>query len=392
MSKKKILVVNHQMQLGGVCIAAKNFIENMHEDYDIEYMLANRAGELDNRLPKQVKVSYMPFPLDVVNIRRKECNKKGFRYGIKKFISLALTILVSGPSAARYLCKGIKRHKKECDIVINNDMDMNSKYPGACHAYTKYCVKAKTKCLIIHGDFLANNYDQKFFKKEYLPVYDYVILLSEAARKQMIDLYPEYTEKFIVITNFEADDEIKEMSKEREVELPKGILNIVSASRLTGVKAIPRSLSVFKRLKDEGYKFCWHILGEGEQRAEIETFIKENEMQDFVVLHGLQNNPYPFMRSADMLYLGSYHESYGLVLIESMIVGKPVLTTNTVSAKEVVPNEYGWICENNEEDIYNSFKYILDNPNELIKKTDNLKDYKFDNKSIKEKYDNLIGN
>ena len=53
--KKKILVVNHQMQLGGVCIAAKNFIENMKNDYEIEYMLAKPNGELDNRIPKEVK-------------------------------------------------------------------------------------------------------------------------------------------------------------------------------------------------------------------------------------------------------------------------------------------------------------------------------------------------
>ena len=39
--KKKILVLNHQMQLGGVCIAAKNFIENMKEDYEIEYIFAD---------------------------------------------------------------------------------------------------------------------------------------------------------------------------------------------------------------------------------------------------------------------------------------------------------------------------------------------------------------
>ena len=94
-------------------------------------------------------------------------------------------ILFRAPFVAKLAAKFSKKNKTKYDIVINNDMDMYPKYPGACHAYTKHCVKADKKCLVIHGDFIANNYDQKFFKKEYIPNYNYIIVLSEAAKKQL---------------------------------------------------------------------------------------------------------------------------------------------------------------------------------------------------------------
>lgn len=389
--KKKILVVNHQMQLGGVCIAAKNFIENMKDDYEIEYMLAKPNGELDNRMPKEVKVSYIPYPLNVASMsRKKELKSYGLKYFFKKITILACLKIFTPSFIAKKLCKFTEKNKNYYDIVINNDMDMNPKNFGACHAYTKHLVDAPIKVLIIHGDFLANNYNVKQFKKDFIPAYNYIVTMSNPLRQQLVDLYPEYVEKFIVIPNFEATEDIKKLSLEQKINFDSKYINIVSASRLTELKGIMRSLKVFKKLKEEGFSFYWHILGDGEQRPEIEQYIKENGLENNVRLWGLQNNPYPYMKAADMLYLGSYHESYGLVLVESMIVGRPVVTTHTASAEEVVDERYGWICDNNEEGIYNTFKDIFSDPQKLKEKTNNLKNYEFDNESIKKKYDDLI--
>lgn len=389
--KKKILVVNHQMQLGGVCIAAKNFIENMKNDYDIEYLLAKPNGELDNRMPNDVKVSYIPYPLNLAPLGKKECLKKGFKYFYKKTKIWIGQKIFGASFVAKKIYKQVRTENTEYDLLVNNDMDMSRKAVGACHTYSKYVAKAKVKVLIIHGDFIANHYDAKYFEEEYIPAYDYIILLSENLREQMYSLFPKFKNKFLVITNFAAVKEIKKLSNETKISYDSDCINIISASRLTEVKGFMRSLKAFKKLKDEGFDFCWNIIGEGEQRKEIEKYISENDLENNVKLLGLQKNPYPFMKAADLLYLGSYHESYGLVLIESLIVGRPVITTNTASAEEIIDEKYGWICDNNEDGIYNTFKHILSNKKLIKEKTDNLKDYEYDNATIKQKYKNLIG-
>ena len=87
--------------------------------------------------------------------------------------------------------------------------------------------------------------------------------------------------------------------------------------------------------------------------------------------------------------------SYGSwIYIEDSIISVRDVSTNIIfEAMPLLDNSdfYGWVCENDEDAIYQKIKDILDHPDEIKKKTNNLKNYKFDNKSIKEKYDRLIG-
>ncbi len=53
------------------------------------------------------------------------------------------------------------------------------------------------------------------------------------------------------------------------------------------------------------------ILGEGEQRAELEDLVRQMGLQEDISLPGFQQNPYGFMRRAAMLALSSRHEAFG---------------------------------------------------------------------------------
>lgn len=387
---KKILVVNHQMQLGGVCIAAKSFIVNMKDDYEIEYMLAKPNGELDNRLPEEIKISYIPYPLCVTSMTKAECKNRGLKYFFKKARIVLASKMFGYLKTADKLCKKTQKNTEKYDIIINNDMDVMPLSVGACHLYTKNLVDAKMKVLVIHGDFVKNGYDKELFRKELLPVYDYIVLLSNGLKEQITKIYPNDKHKFVSISNFMSVAEIKSMSNEINIINDNSKINIVSASRLTEVKGIMRSLKVFKRLKNEGFDFCWQIIGEGEQREIIQEFVNNNGLEENVKLLGLKNNPYPYIKAADLLYLGSYHEASPTVIGESFILKTPVLTTNTISVKEMASEKHGWICDNDEEGIYNALKQILSDKKLIEEKKKNLKNYEFDNASIKKKYDKLF--
>ena len=252
MSKKKILVINNQMELGGVCIAAKNFIENMKFDYDIEFVLAKHSGDLANRLPEGAKISYINQPLSYCPLTRKEVKKMGLWHHIKKVFIILIERFFSSRLIGKLICKRTPKNKELYDIVINNDMDMTSHYCGACHLYSKYLVKANKKALVIHGDFFANNYDTEFFKTEYLSTYDIIITLTNYENERLKQTFPEYRSKFIMVPNFQAETEIKQLSVLEDVKFDNSRLNIVSASRLTEVKGYKRSLEVFKRLNSIG--------------------------------------------------------------------------------------------------------------------------------------------
>lgn len=102
---------------------------------------------------------------------------------------------------------------------------------------------------------------------------------------------------------------------------------ILSVGRLNPVKDYPTMIRSF-------YKVLQHIparlliLGEGEQREELESLVRQLRLQEYVSLPGFQQNPYGFMRAADVFTLSSLHETFGHVLIEAMACGCPVVSTD----------------------------------------------------------------
>ena len=394
MIKKKLLVVDYKFCLGGVGIAVANLINNLGEDYDIDLLLMEKGGVLANRLPQNVNIKYLSnklakyYYLTVAEFFKQE--KNIFKRFFRLFIGALGRIGLCNGLTKRFVKKEFKDYP-HYDCIINNDMDNGSKGAGGlCHMSSMYGVKADKKLLVIHGDFVANNYDKKYFIKEYFK-YDKIISVSESLNNQMCELFPQYKDKLIGILNFQDDKNIKRMAEEQSpVAMDKSLINFVSASRLTELKGYMRTLNVIKRLVSEGVNnFRWHILGDGEQRAEIENFIKENKLGDYVLLYGTQSNPFPYFKEADVLMLNSYHEAAPMVYGEALILGTPIFSTRTISANELV-GDYGWVVDNNEDAIYVGMKNLLQNHGLTNSKKELLKNYCYDNDSIKKKYKEII--
>lgn len=277
-----------------------------------------------------------------------------------------------------------KKIKKQYDVAISYQaLDYYS-----CAVVLKK-VKAKKKIAFFHCDFSMFKLDKSHLKN--ILKYDKVVCVSKNCAEMCVKCYPQLKNKVEYLYNPIDCNEIWAKSKENlELKKVKGKVNIVTVARLSEEKGFLRALGVFKNLIERGNdNFCWHIVGDGAERAAIESYIKENEMQNFVVLYGNQKDPYPFIKQADLFFLGSYHESFGIVFVESMLLSIPVLTTNVISSEELVGNN-GFICGNNEADMFKALKDLLHNPIKIQEKRELLKDYKYDNEKIKEKFEQII--
>jgi glycosyltransferase involved in cell wall biosynthesis len=79
------------------------------------------------------------------------------------------------------------------------------------------------------------------------------------------------------------------------------------------------------------------IVGEGEERERILQLARDAGVADRVVLTGNQSNPYVYMSHADVFVLCSHHEGFGMVLLEAMACGVPVVATDCESGpREVI--------------------------------------------------------
>ena len=96
--------------------------------------------------------------------------------------------------------------------------------------------------------------------------------------------------------------------------------------------------------------------------------MKEYNLEQFVEFHGVQNNPYRFMKNADLLLIPSYHEAAPMVYEEARCLNLPILTTRTLSADELVScNQIGIVCDNEDEAIESALRVVLKQPGMLEK-------------------------
>jgi glycosyltransferase involved in cell wall biosynthesis len=102
---------------------------------------------------------------------------------------------------------------------------------------------------------------------------------------------------------------------------------ILSVGRLNPVKNYELLIQAFRILLTK-LPARLLILGEGEQRRELENLICSLHLQEDVSLPGYTANPYAYMSGAAVFVLSSLHDALPNVLIEAMACDCPVVSTD----------------------------------------------------------------
>ncbi|WP_051233688.1 glycosyltransferase family 4 protein [Butyrivibrio sp. NC3005] len=170
--------------------------------------------------------------------------------------------------------------------------------------------------------------------------------------------------------------ELKEYSKTDIYEMKKDnkVPYILWTGRyMKGVKHPEFAVLLARYLKEKGYKFRLDMIGDGEQKEEVEAIIKENNLGDYVKLLGFlpPDEVRTYMEKADIYLFTSNHlEGWGAVVNEAMNSACAVVAGSDAGAVPylIKDGENGLIYEG--ENIEQFFKKVemLINSEELRKK------------------------
>lgn len=215
----------------------------------------------------------------------------------------------------------------------------------------------------VHIDLLKHHYTNKYFRPDeerfLYNKMNQIFFVSNDAKLSFMNLF-NITGSFQTIYNPIDKTDIENKSILQIIDKKRS--TICSVGRLTFQKRYDRLLRLAKRLKDDKREVDFWLLGIGPLELELKKLADDLGILENVKFLGFQQNPYPYIKAADIFLSTSMTEGYPLVICEALCLEKPIVATNVTGSKEILgDSEYGLLTEEDDDSIYNSVCKMLDN-------------------------------
>ena len=199
------------------------------------------------------------------------------------------------------------------------------------------------------------------------PQFDYIVAIASGVEMMLREAFPQFNDKIIQICNYVDALNIIDQSKVIPDEInethSKGEIMLVTSSRMDIEKGYELAVGAAKTLRDNGVDFEWYFLGDGSERSHIEDLIKEYSLDDQIKTKGFVMNPYPYISECDIYIQPSHLESQSLALVEAIIFGKAIVSTDTLGGKTVLDyGKKGLLVSKSAESIAKGIMELLNNP------------------------------
>lgn len=340
--KKNLLFVIPSLSSGGGERSLVNLLSQMdYNKYNVDLFLFNHNGLFMNFLPEGVRVlpipeSYSIFSQPLTKAVKKLVRKGKFGLAFNRMM-FSLRYRHVRKSAIReqyswkYLSSSLGKATGPYDVAIGF-LEKTSTYYCVDH------VDARKKVGWVHIDYdklgMDPQFDQYYFSK-----LDHIVTVSEECAEILKGRFPEQSYKVNVIYNISSPAVIHHLANQETSDVfarQAQEIVILSIGRLHHQKTFELAVEACKVLIDRGYRIQWNIIGEGEERAKLTALIQDNGLDNQFKLLGLQSNPYPFLRQADIYVQTSKFEGKSIAIDEAKIMHKPIVVTRFSTAKDQI--------------------------------------------------------
>ena len=395
--RKKILFVNESLACAGGEKSLLNLLSAIdHDRYDV-YLQLFRYGEpwdklVDERVTVLSPIPYTEFTSYPLS--------RAFIYAITHCKLRWLVARLNYSFRLRFgkNLNNVKRSimywetQKSCFNRIENEYDYIIAYAQGIPTFyvADKAVNGK-KAAWINVTYCPDEPAKSYIEEKY-ESFRVVNSVSEEIERLETEHWPALKSKSVTIRDIMDPRIIYKLADADSEQInEEGVLTLVTLGRLTYQKGYDITIEAARILKERNIKFKWFILGKGPLEKEIRNSIEENGLSEMVFLLGVKDNPYPYLRQADIYVQTSRHEGFGIAIAEARTLNIPVVATrfNTVFM-QMKDKVNGLVTDMNGKSVADAIVKLHEDRGLYISIKRNLESEKKDNSEVLEKFYSIL--
>ena len=368
---KRILFVIPKFAAGGAEKSLLMILKLLSgfEGVEIDLMFFRTEGMFLSEIPSNVRVLKTD---KILNYAFLKCVDKSVIKNAKDFIRFELVRQVSGRYQKRARNAYEFYQKRWVGYLKKKVRPLSGHYDYACgflDGDSVYFVVDKTDADVKYGwnqnTFSSLQCDEEL-EGQYLRKLDRIITVSELCERDLLEHYTDLAGNISVIPPIISYPDLLTQATAYEPEefrdKKSGETIIVTVARLVHSKGIDLAIGAAALLHKKGIVFRWIIIGNGKERSKYEKLISVKRLKEQVLLPGENENPYPYIRKADIFVQPSRFEGKSLVLTEAKMLQRPIVVTGYLSASDQIEHrKNGIIADISSESLAKAIEELIDN-------------------------------
>lgn len=168
------------------------------------------------------------------------------------------------------------------------------------------------------------------------------IMISDAIRRFSVEVEGAPPDKLHTIHYGlpfpirEIDPKVARADVRASLNLPAETILIGVVCRLVEQKGVRYGIEAFAQVADEVTSAHLMIVGDGDQRRDLEAFARSLNLMERITFAGWRDDVQPILAGLDVLLAPSLWEGFGLVLLEAMSRRLPIVASRVSAIPEVV--------------------------------------------------------
>ena len=341
--KKRIVFVTKALWVGGIETALVNLLKYFDYDkYDVTLLVLKAELDMLEQIHPKCHVLIADRE-QVVSFEKPYKHKRLYHLteepehpsGFHKMMMWTVPLIrwIENRFYIRYI-KKMMCHEQFDTAVIYSDVAGEATVRG---------IKADRYLMFYHHGAMRHVYHDIIAYKRC----EKIIAVSENLAELLRKFNSQYANKIIAIHNLINIDEVHKKSKDSIKEsFDENKFNIVSVGRVSYEKGMDLAVEVCSKLVEKGYDdIRWLIVGDGPAMGEVRDTITKLHLERYIFTVGMKSNPYPYIRRANLYVQPSRFEGYPMTILEALVLGQPVVSTDNGGACEIIQDGMSGILE-----------------------------------------------